>query len=270
MSYLPMYEFWKTTIDDATFEMTLDLGHMEDYPLTSHPWFFGIRIPMANKSANGLPTEEETFRLNTVENRIRAVCKQRDGLYVGQRQGQGNRDLLIYFPRRPSGLDERIRASIGTELLFISRNDRQWQGYEQLLPQPENWRFIEDHQQISELLDMGANPLAIHAIEHQVSTPLKKGADALIKLFELLELEDIKVEGDKPHYTVSGIQHTTLDAEHIVQVSFVLDSRAPKAHGDYLGWTTDPIESAEPLDIEGALTEEEDDDWAFPFDEDDA
>ena len=114
MAYTPAYEMWRTELrmadKEAIFEVMLDLGYAQDYPLSHLPWFFGVRIPMTNSNANGQPAEEELTRLNTVENRIREVVRGREGTFVGRRQGLGNRDLLFYFERRPSGLDDRIRA----------------------------------------------------------------------------------------------------------------------------------------------------------------
>lgn len=240
MAYTPMYEMWRVMVGEAPFEVLLDLGHGEDFPLRSHPWFFGIRIPMTNKNADGLPSEEEEERLNAVENRIREVTKQRDGIYVGRRQGQGNRDLLLYFPRRPTGLDDRIRASMGTELLFISRDDAGWKGYEQLLPGPREWRRIEDGRIIAKLLEQNSDPKAEHKVMHRVGTTITKGAEALVELMKKLELLDIETIGKKPDLIVVGTQRTTLDPENILKVSFVLESKADKAKGKYLGWVAEP------------------------------
>jgi hypothetical protein len=241
MAYAPMYEIWRTTVGEVVFEVALDLGHGEDYPLRTHPWFFGIRIPMTNKNADGLPSEEEAERLDAVENRIREVAKQREGIYVGRRQGQGNRDLLFYFPRRPTGLDERIRASMGTEILFISRDDSAWKGYEQLLPGPREWRRIEDGRIIAKLLEQNADAKAEHLVMHRVSTTIQKGAEALAELMKKLELSDIQVVGKKPDLIVVGVQKTSLDPENLLKVSFVLESKSDKAKGRYLGWIAEPV-----------------------------
>jgi hypothetical protein len=195
---------------------------------------------MTNKNADGLPSEEEEERLNAVENRIREVTKQRDGIYVGRRQGQGNRDLLFYFPRRPTGLDDRIRASMGTELLFISRDDSAWKGYEQLLPGPREWRRIEDGRIIAKLLEQNSDPKVEHKVMHRVSTSIQKGAEALAELMRKLELEDVGIVGKKPELVVVGVQKTSLDPENILKVSFVLESKADKAKGKYLGWVAEP------------------------------
>lgn len=241
MAYAPMYEIWRTTVGETVFEVALDLGHGEDFPLRTHPWFFGVRIPMTNKNADGLPSEEEAERLDAVENRIREVAKQREGIYVGRRQGLGNRDLLLYFPKRPTGLDDRIRASMGTELLFISRDDAGWKGYEQLLPGPREWRRIEDGRIIAKLLEQNADAKAEHAVMHRVSTSIQKGAEALMELMKKLELDDIQTVGKKPDLVVCGVQKTALDPENLLKVTFILESKAEKARGKYLGWLAEPV-----------------------------
>lgn len=245
MAYAPMYEMWRVEVKgpdkDAIFDIMLDLGHGEDFPLAGLPWFFGVRIPMAATAADGLPTEDEEVRLNTVENRIRETAKSREGLYVGRRQGLGNRDLLFYFPHRPSGLDDRIRVSVGTEILFISKNDAAWKGYEGLLPLPRDWRTIEDGRVIAELINRGADATREHAVMHRVETSVQKGADALKLYFEKLELEDIAIVGEKPELIVAGVQRVPLNALKISEISFKLDQTAPKARGKYLGWVADPV-----------------------------
>lgn len=247
MAYTPMYEMWRMVVEGAPFDVMLDLGHGEDYPLVTHPWFFGVRLPMTNRNEDGLPSEEEAARLDAVENRVRETLRSRDGVYVGRRTGMGNRDLLIYFPVRPRGLEDRIRASIGMEILFISRSDPRWEGYQQLLPGEKDWRSIEDGKLIAGLLNANTDPKAEHLLEHTVATSLNKGAEALVGLMEKLELEDISVDGERPALVVRGTQRTRLDPEQVLRVSWVLEQKAPKARGSYLGWEAEivPLGDAE-------------------------
>lgn len=241
MAYAPMIEMWRTVVEGAAFDVLLDLGHGEDYPLTTHPWFFGVRIPMTNKNEDGLPSKEEADRLDTVENRIRENLRSRDGVYVGRRTGLGNRDLLIYFPARPRGLEDRIRASIGMEILFISRADPSWEGYQQLLPDERDWRRIEDQKTINALLNADTDPAMVHELEHVVETSIAKGAEAIKGLMQRLELEEIVIEGERPSLLVRGIQRTPLDTEAIFRVTWNLESKAPKARGSYQGWQAEPV-----------------------------
>ena len=245
MAYAPMFEMWRTVQGGVPYDVVLDLGRGEDYPLVSHPWFFGVRIPMADREEDGAPPPTESARLDVVENRIREQVRNRDGMYVGRRTGGGNRDLAFYLPRKPLGIEERIRSSIGTELLFISRSDRKWEGYEQLLPTPRELRQIEDARALAELIFAGNDPEAPHTVGHRVSTSSKKGAMALAKLFAKLELNDVRVSGGRPEYMVFGSQLTLLDLEPIHRVSWILESKAPKARGVYLGWQAEPAAHVE-------------------------
>jgi len=247
-----MFERWQAEEDEFRFWILLDLGRLEEYPLDSHSWFFGVRIPMAEKSEDGLPSDLEERRLNAVENRIREKVRERDGIYVGRRTGGGNRDLLFYCEVKPRGLEERIRASIGMEILFISRPDPDWMGYEALLPSPRQYRQIEDWKTVDALLNAGAHPNATHQIEHRVSTSSPKGAQALAKLMEKLELDAIEVTGSKPDLVVTGLQMAALvDIEPINRVSYILENKSPKARGEYEGWSANP-EFEEPAEDEDA------------------
>ena len=107
MPYAPLFEMWRANYDDEPFDIVLDLGHVEDYPLEELTWFFGVRIPMVDRLEDGTASETEARRLDAVENRIREVVRGRDGLYVGRRTGACNRDLLFYFARRPGGLERK-------------------------------------------------------------------------------------------------------------------------------------------------------------------
>jgi hypothetical protein len=246
MPYTPAYEMWRTEVrmadKEAIFEVMLDLGYAQDYPLSHLPWFFGVRIPMTNSNANGQPAEEELTRLNTVENRIREVVRGREGTFVGRRQGLGNRDLLFYFERRPSGLDDRIRASVGMEILFISKSDPQWQGYDQLLPDARGVRAIKDGHTINELLGRNADPEREHLVVHHVRTANPKAAEKLKEfLADKLGLEDVTIAPDGGEHRVSGTHRTPLDSLKIGEISYKLEQAAPKARADYLGWTADPV-----------------------------
>jgi len=233
-----MFEIWRRTEDEAPFDLVLDLGHGEDYPLTSHPWFFGVRIPLTQALESGLPIPEEAERLNLVENRIREAVKAREGMYVGRRTGAGARDLLFYVNAKPRGLEDRLQMTVGTDILYISRPDPDWQGYESLLPEPREWRQMEDRRQLLALLDEeDLEPHAVHRLLHRVSTTSVKGAEALKGLFTKLGLTECKVTGTGAKRVVIGTQLTTLELEVIHKVAWILDSRAPKARGEYLGWS---------------------------------
>lgn len=125
--------------------------------------------------------------------------------------------MLFYFPRRPTSLDDRIRASMGTELLFISRDDASWKGYEQLLPGPREWRSIEDARIIAKLLEQNSDPKVEHKVMHRVSTTMAKGAEALVELFKKLELVDIDTVGKKPELANRGRRaaHDPRRREHL-------------------------------------------------------
>lgn len=241
MAYAPMYETWRIQEEGTFIDVLLDLGHGEDFPLRSHPWFLGVRLPMARANDDGLPGAEEEHRLNLVENRIREVIREREGVYVGRRTGGGNRDLVFYMKAKPRGLEDRIRVSVGTEILFISRDDRKWQAYGSMLPGASEWRQIEDRKLVEAVLDLGAMEEALHEVVHRVQTPLPKGADALERLFAKLELTDIATTGSGKKLVVQGTQSTTMEVEPIHRVSWILQNKAPQARGSYLGWTADPV-----------------------------
>jgi hypothetical protein len=244
MTYMPMFECWRVRMEAMAFDVMLDLGHGEDYPVANRHWFFGVRVPLADRREDGLAHDAEAVRLDMVENRIRALVRDREGLYVGRRTGANNRDLLFYMEERPRGLDDRIRASVGMEILFINRDDRDWQGYEQLLPSPRDWRQIEDSKRIAELGLDEASPEEVYEVVHEVVTSINKGAQALAGLFTKLELEEVHTEGDVPMISVKGSQFVTLEPELIARVSYVLANKSAKARGEYLGWTATPIKGA--------------------------
>lgn len=237
MAYEPMYEIWRRIEAEAPYDLVLDLGHGEEYPLSTHPWFFGVRIPLTQADEEGLPIPEEAERLNLVENRIRESVKARDGMYVGRRTGSGARDLLFYVAAKPRGLEDRLRMTVGTDVLYISRPDPDWQGYESLLPEPREWRQMEDRRLLNTLLDDGLDPEVVHRLLHRVATTSAKGAQALKGLFEKLQLADCDVIGAGKKLTVVGVQQTILDLDAIHKVAWILESRSPKARGEYLGWS---------------------------------
>jgi len=250
MTYTPMFEIWTVEEDGRTFEVALDLGRGDEYPLATHGWFFGVRVPMAHRKDNGLASEEERVRLDAVENRIRGVLRERDAVYVGRRTGDSNRDLMFYTGARPRGVEERIKASIGMEILFMNREDRHWQGYESMLPRERHWRQIEDRKTINALVNAGSDPEKTHQIEYRVETSLAKGAEALERFFEKLELRDITVSGSAPSIMVSGIQDSPLHVDTIHRISWHMEAKAPKARGKYLGWFADPaLDEDDGLDL---------------------
>jgi hypothetical protein len=241
MAYAPMYETWRIAEEGLEIDVLLDLGHGEDFPLRSHSWFFGVRLPMARPNEDGLPGAEEEHRLNLVENRIREVIRERDGVYVGRRTGGGNRDLVFYMTERARAIEDRIRVSVGTEILFISREDRKWAAYGSMLPGAREWRQIEDRKLVDGVMDMGAIQEALHAVIHRVGTPIAKGAAALERLYAKLELTEIATTGTGKNLVVQGTQHSTMEVEPIHRVSWILENKAPQARGTYRGWTAEPI-----------------------------
>ena len=237
MAYAPMYELWTRTEGEDRFDLVLDLGHAEDYPRSDMPWFFGVRLPLTDQQEDGLPGPEEHERLTHVENRVREQVRGRDGLYVGRRTGAGARDLLFYLPSRPRGIEDRLRMTIGSHLMFISRADPQWIGYESLLPQPRELRQMEDRRLLQDYLDAGVEEGMDVIVMHRVLTSSPKGAAALVGLFEKLGLAENEYFGERPEITVIGFQQTLFELEPIHKVAWVLESKSPKARGEYEGWS---------------------------------
>jgi hypothetical protein len=237
MAYAPMFELWRRFEGETPYDLVLDLGHGEDFPLETHPWFFGVRIPLTQSDEDGLPIPEEAERLNLVENRIREAVKTRDGMYVGRRTGARTRDLLFYVDAKPRGLEDRLTITVGTDILYISRPDPKWEGYESLLPEPREWREMEDRHLLTELLEEGADPAAVSRLLHRVTTSSKKGAEALKGLFEKLGLTECMVVQEDSRLAVVGVQVCVLSLDEIHKVAWILESRAPKARGEYLGWS---------------------------------
>ena len=127
--------------------------------------------------------------------------------------------------------------TVGTDIMYISRPDPEWQGYESLLPEPREWRQLEDRRLIQVLLDDAIDPDDSHRLIHRVGTSSPKGAEALKGLFETLQLCDCQIAGTGRKLTVVGVQETSLDLDAIHKVAWILESRAPKARGEYMGWS---------------------------------
>jgi hypothetical protein len=250
MAYTPMFESWRVRMNGRIFNLTLDLGRGEDYPLADKRWFFGVRVPMADKQENGLPGPDEARRLDVVENRIRAIVKERDGLYVGRRTGAFNRDLLFYTAARARECEDRIRGSVGLEILFISRSDPKWEGFEQLLPSAKDWQQIEEQKRIDELANQGVDIDCPHRVTYSIAVPIQQGAEALVRMMPKLDLADVEITGEEPNLIVTGCHIVPMDAEMIADVTWVLVNKSPKARGEYIGWeaesvTTELVESPE-------------------------
>ena len=236
MTHTPLFENWRVDLDGMPFDVTLDLAWGEAYPVRGAPWFFGVRVPMADRQEDGTPPRDEARRLDMVENRIRALLRGRDGIYVGRRTGGNNRDLLFYLPDRPRGVEDRIRASVGMEILFISRRDAGWMGYEQLLPTAKDWHQIDEQKRIEDLVAQGFEVDSVYEIVHTISTPIMKGAEALSRFCQKLELDGITIEGEAPNLRVTARHLIPLRADVVCDVSWLLLKKSPKAKGEYEGW----------------------------------
>ena len=129
--------------------------------------------------------------------------------------------------------------TVGTDILYISRPDPKWEGYESLLPEPREWREMEDRQLLQELLEDGVDPEEVQRLVHRVMTTSKKGAVALQGLFEKLGLEECAVVKEDSALVVSGVQSCVLSLDEVHKVAWILESRSPKARGEYLSWSLD-------------------------------
>ena len=127
--------------------------------------------------------------------------------------------------------------TIGSHLMFISRADPQWIGYESLLPQPRELRQMEDRRLLQDYLDAGVEEGMDVIVMHRVLTSSPKGAAALVGLFEKLGLAENEYFGERPEITVIGFQQTLFELEPIHKVAWVLESKSPKARGEYEGWS---------------------------------
>ena len=230
MAYAPMGT--RRLEGETPYDLVLDLGHGEDFEDPS--MVLRGEDPLTQVDEDGLPIPEEAERLNLVETASEKPSRL-DGMYVGRRTGAGARDLLLHVDAKPRGLEDRLRMTV-VQISPTPRPDPKWEGYESLLPEPESGE-MEDRQLLQELLEDGVEADE-PSIVHRVATTSKKGAVALPGLFEKLGLQECSIVKEEGALVVSGVQICELPDE-IHKVAWILESRSPKARGEYRSWSLD-------------------------------
>jgi uncharacterized protein DUF695 len=127
---LEAFSILEGTIDGYRIVATIREGLHNCKSKSGMPWFLGFSTPLSDRTAEGLPTEQETGDLNRWEDildqNIRSQCQC---IFIGRVTWRGNRELL-YYVVRPEQVVTEIEKLISHQALrpfaYRYEHDPQW------------------------------------------------------------------------------------------------------------------------------------------------
>jgi Family of unknown function (DUF695) len=114
--------------------IVVDQGLDPERDSRRYPSLLTIRLPIRLPGTDGLCTQEESERLNQVEDSLLEALDPNDFRYVGHVTWNGSRDILIYV-RDPHASVSKLHAPAGrlglAPIEIAEQEDPDWEEYSQ-------------------------------------------------------------------------------------------------------------------------------------------
>ena len=235
------WDFYFCEVDHRVASIFVDLGIVEEVPMSDHSTLAWLRLHMREPREDGLSSHEEFEQLREIGQKVvERVCISRSSHHVGNVTSNGTRDFFFYVVDGPSA---EVRIADGMkafpEYMFESghHQDAEWKGYlDFLYPTPRDAQFIQNHHLVEMLEARGDRLETPRVVDHRLSLP---SAEAREKLKATLALEGYGASEESEEeggYWVSLSRSDPVVFEHIHGASMEVYDLVQEAGGTYDGW----------------------------------
>lgn len=236
------WDFYFFVVDGKPCSTMLDLGLVNDAPITGKSWLLSVRLPLARPRPDGLTDNPEAEELAKVEEALlRSLSKRCGAQFVGRMTWNGTRDLFFYAAN-PEGMQEAVGEALGPKpsrrVLTLSKQDPEWQHYlEVLYPDELERLWMRDRRVVEELRRVGDRLDHPRVVDHVALFPNEAGAVAFGQACQALRFEVVsRPLDDHSGWQVEVSRTDTVELAHIHEVSSSLFLLAQEHAGTYDGW----------------------------------
>lgn len=243
------WESYMGQLNDAPANFLVDLGMLEQAPVSGASDLLMIQIDLPQPTEEGLPSEADYDFLDDVEESIiESITRQIDGVYVGAVASQGTHTMAFYFAKRDGSEAEVEKAMSGIEGVEWGAQieaDAQWSFYfDVLAPSPEQMRFIGDARLVEQLEEAGDKLAAPRAVEHTAFFETADDRSAFVEAVTPLGFSILRTENDADDDLPFGLEFVrehSVELDTVFGITSQLDELATGHNGMYDGWQTSPV-----------------------------
>jgi len=164
------WDFYFARIDDAPAAIFIDLGIRAEVPLEKRPWLLWVWAQLQAPKPDGLATNEEAARLNTVGEALDSlICATCGAQLVARVTGSGRREFYFYASE-PGELQSATASAMkgfpDYKYDFGSTFQPEWDQYLMLFPSTSNLERMQNRRMLENLAQQGDVHELPRKIEH--------------------------------------------------------------------------------------------------------
>lgn len=243
------WDFYFSRVRDEVASIRLNMALYHIAPLQEYPYRVIFSIPMNEPDENGLGTDAEFQRLNTIEDTLDNWLEDKDIICVGTCRNKGLFEMFFYAKNDENWqttFDQALEQLQEENYHLSIEEEADWETYfEFLFPNVYEHQAIENRKICFHLEQEGDMMEQERNVDFWAYFPSQQKADAfaqkiaeigyIINHNELLEVEDPEQE---PTYQVQFSKMTNVLWSTINELSWNLIDLAQEFEGYYDGWET--------------------------------
>ena len=239
------WDFYFARIDDAPAAIFMDLGIRAEVPLEKRPWLLWVYTQLQAPKPDGLATNEEAARLNSIGEALDAVISATCGAQLVARvTGSGRREFYFYATE-PGELQSAAASAMKSfpdyKYDFGSTFQPDWDQYLMLFPSDSNLERMQNRRMLESLAEQGDVHDLPRKIEHWLyfADEASRAAcrEALVSAGFAVEDESLsEEEGDELPFHLVVARVDKVDSHSINGITIDLARLAREHDGVYDGW----------------------------------
>ena len=239
------WDFYFARINDAPASIFIDLGIRAEVPLEKRPWLLWVWAQLQAPKPDGLATNEEAARLNTVGEALDAVISATCGAQLVARvTGSGRREFYFYAAEPgelQSAAASAMKGFADYKYDFGSTFQPEWDQYLMLFPSDTNLERMQNRRMLENLAQQGDVHELPRKVEHWLyfadESTRSACREALITLGFAIEDESrIGGRGRRPALPARGLAGRQVDSHTINGITIELARLTREHEGVYDGW----------------------------------
>jgi hypothetical protein len=235
---------YMATMEGHSASVVFDEGIAQSLKSRPENTAYLITAPLRETNEDGMTTDAEAERLETLLDELEKFFAPDGGYFVGRVTSNGVRHHFFYTANKSDEMSKSIRAvgqNLGYELTGGARHDPEKEDYfDHLYPDAESRQVMIDMQVIQQLLEHGDDIHAPRLVDHLSIFPSKNAAEDYADWAKQAgyELDPIRKEGSlfKKRFFVESHNVTAVGVYDINPHSLGHFRKALELGGTYDGW----------------------------------
>ncbi len=233
------WDSYIVSIDDQYASIVVDLDPPTKEVVEGLPYLLVVRTPLRAAGEQGLPTDEESERLNPLERQLDKAFASL-GAHVGRYAYDGERIYFVYVATDQPDVTEvrSVMREHGYEPEMWTEPDVGWPRYfSWMYPSALDLRRILDWRVIDRLSQHGDDLQTAREVSHWIYFPTTEERSSFLNDLQAAGYQSESLGSESP-FGVRVVTHQAVDINSIAAVVDDLTEHAVRSGGRYDGWET--------------------------------